>query len=119
MSQLTKALSEVRPVPYWLDDPGRPHPEPALTGAETCDLLVVGGGYSGLWTALNAKGRDPQPDVVLLRGREGGGAASGPDGGFCPASLAHGLCSALTRGPTEIHQLQELGARNLDENEKA
>ena len=56
-NQWTKSLSDAQPVPYWLDDPGRPHPEPALTGAETCDLLVVGGGYSGLWTALIAKER--------------------------------------------------------------
>ncbi|WP_143663678.1 FAD-binding oxidoreductase, partial [Streptomyces sp. NRRL B-24085] len=119
MSRWTKALSEAQPVPYWLDDPGRPHPEPALTGAETCDLLVVGGGYSGLWTALNAKERDPGRDVVLLEGREVGWAASGRNGGFCAASLTHGLPNGLTRWPDEIHKLQELGARNLDEIEKA
>lgn len=115
----TKALSDAQPVPYWLDDPGRPHPEPALTTAETCDLLVVGGGYSGLWSALIAKERDPQRDVVLLEGREVGWAASGRNGGFCAASLTHGLPNGLTRWPDEIHKLQELGARNLDEIENA
>ncbi|MFJ9246978.1 NAD(P)/FAD-dependent oxidoreductase [Streptomyces sp. NPDC101776] len=115
----TKSLSEARPVPYWLDDPGKPHPEPALTGAETCDLLVVGGGYSGLWTALIAKERDPERDVVLLEGREVGWAASGRNGGFCAASLTHGLSNGLTRWPDEIHQLEELGARNLDAIESA
>ncbi|MEV0473846.1 NAD(P)/FAD-dependent oxidoreductase [Streptomyces prunicolor] len=115
----TKSLSEARPVPYWLDDPGKPHPEPALTGAETCDLLVVGGGYSGLWTALIAKERDPQRDVVLVEGREVGWAASGRNGGFCAASLTHGLSNGLTRWPDEIHKLEELGARNLDAIESA
>ncbi|MEV8538442.1 FAD-dependent oxidoreductase [Streptomyces sp. NPDC051572] len=115
----TKSLSEARPVPFWLDDPGKPHPEPALTGAETCDLLVVGGGYSGLWTALIAKERDPQRDVVLVEGREVGWAASGRNGGFCAASLTHGLSNGLTRWPDEIHQLEELGARNLDAIESA
>lgn len=115
----TKALSEARPVPYWLEDPGRPHPEPALTGAETCDLLVVGGGYSGLWTALVAKERDPGRDVVLIEGREAGWAASGRNGGFCAASLTHGLANGLSRWPDEIHTLQRLGEHNLDEIERA
>ncbi|AJP04068.1 FAD-dependent oxidoreductase [Streptomyces cyaneogriseus subsp. noncyanogenus] len=117
--RFTTSLADAQPVPYWLDDPGRPRPEPALTGAETCDLLVVGGGYSGLWTALIAKERDPDRDVMLLEGREAGWAASGRNGGFCAASLTHGLSNGLTRWPDEIHRLQELGARNLDAIERA
>ncbi|MFD5459354.1 NAD(P)/FAD-dependent oxidoreductase, partial [Streptomyces olivaceus] len=115
----TKSLSDAQPVPYWLDDPSRPRPEPALTGPEICDLLVVGGGYSGLWTALTAKERDPHRDVVLVEGREVGWAASGRNGGFCAASLTHGLANGLTRWPDEIHRLEELGARNLDAIEAA
>ncbi|MGQ4438721.1 NAD(P)/FAD-dependent oxidoreductase, partial [Streptomyces violaceoruber] len=115
----TKSLSDAQPVPYWLDDPGRPRPEAALTGTETCDLLVVGGGYSGLWTALIAKERDPGRDVVLIEGREVGWAASGRNGGFCAASLTHGLSNGLTRWPDDIHRLEELGARNLDAIEAA
>ncbi|MDR3079565.1 MAG: FAD-binding oxidoreductase [Streptomyces sp.] len=119
MNRWTTSLSEAQPVAYWLDDPGKPHPEPALTGTETCDLRVVGGGYSGLWTALIAKERDPGRDVVLVEGREAGWAASGRNGGFCDASLTHGLANGLARWPGEIHKLEELGARNLDEIENA
>ncbi|MYU22405.1 FAD-dependent oxidoreductase [Streptomyces sp. SID8352] len=118
-SDRTASLAGVRPVPYWLDDPGRPRPEPALTGPTGCDLLVVGGGYSGLWTALLAKERDPGRDVVLLEGREVGWAASGRNGGFCAASLTHGLANGLARWPGEIHRLEDLGARNLDAVEDA
>ncbi|KUL52266.1 MULTISPECIES: NAD(P)/FAD-dependent oxidoreductase [unclassified Streptomyces] len=119
MTRWTTSLSDAKPVSYWLDDPGRPDPEPALTGDERCDLLVVGGGYSGLWTALMAKERDPDREVVLVEGREAGWAASGRNGGFCAASLTHGLGNGLARWPGEIAKLEELGARNLDEIEAA
>ncbi|QXE38995.1 FAD-binding oxidoreductase [Streptomyces sp. GMY02] len=119
MRTALNALSGARPVPYWLDDPGRPAALPALIGDEHCDLLVVGGGYSGLWTALLAKERGPERDVVLIEGREAGWAASGRNGGFCSASLTHGFSNGLARWPDELHRLEELGERNLDAIEAA
>ncbi|ALC27217.1 FAD-binding oxidoreductase [Streptomyces sp. CFMR 7] len=114
-----QSLSGAKPVSYWLDDPARPDPLPALTGDEHTDLLVVGGGYSGLWTALIAKERDPERDVVLVEGHEVGWAASGRNGGFCAASLTHGLANGVERWPDEIAKLEELGGRNLDAIEEA
>lgn len=109
-----RSLADAQPTPYWLEDPGRPRPNAALVGDERCDLLVVGGGYSGLWTALIAKERDPGRDVVLVEAKETGWAASGRNGGFCAASLTHGLGNGLQRWPGELAKLEELGARNLD-----
>ncbi|KOU48308.1 MULTISPECIES: NAD(P)/FAD-dependent oxidoreductase [unclassified Streptomyces] len=119
MRTAASSLSGAKPVPFWLDDPERPDALPALTGDEHTDLLVVGGGYSGLWTALIAKERDPDRDVVLIEGHEVGWAASGRNGGFCAASLTHGLANGVERWPDEIAKLEELGERNLDGIEAA
>ncbi|MFC9329457.1 NAD(P)/FAD-dependent oxidoreductase [Kitasatospora sp. NPDC057015] len=108
-----RALSDARPTPFWLEDPGRPQALPALVGDTSCDLLVVGGGYSGLWTALIAKERDPSLDVVLVEGQEVGWAASGRNGGFCAASLTHGFGNGLQRWPGELAELERQGTANL------
>ncbi|MET7803649.1 NAD(P)/FAD-dependent oxidoreductase [Micromonospora chersina] len=109
-----RALAEAAPVPYWLDRPERPDPLPPLAGVHDTDLLVVGGGYSGLWTALLAKEADPDRDVLLVEAGTCGWAASGRNGGFCAASLTHGLANGAERWPDEIDELERLGRENLD-----
>ncbi|MBP2326462.1 glycine/D-amino acid oxidase-like deaminating enzyme [Kibdelosporangium banguiense] len=109
-----RALVDAEPVPFWLDDPARPAPVAALAGEEHCDLVVVGGGYCGLWTALLAKERHPGRDVILIEAREVGWAASGRNGGFCDANLTHGFNNGLARWPDELTELQRLGMENLD-----
>ncbi|GAA1529098.1 FAD-dependent oxidoreductase [Actinomadura kijaniata] len=108
-----KALTHAEPSSYWLTDPSRPDPGAALAGRVTCDLAVVGGGYTGLWTALRAKERDPSLDVVVLEADRVGGAASGRNGGFCAASLTHGIGNGLDRWPDEMPVLERLGRENL------
>ncbi|WP_431973249.1 NAD(P)/FAD-dependent oxidoreductase [Micromonospora haikouensis] len=108
-----RALADATPVPYWLDRPERPDPLPPLTGAHTADLLVIGGGYGGLWAALLAKQADPDADVLLVDAGTCGWAASGRNGGFCSASLTHGLANGVARFPGEVAELERLGRENL------
>ncbi|MDN4483032.1 NAD(P)/FAD-dependent oxidoreductase [Demequina lignilytica] len=109
-------LAPSRLAPFWTDD--APGPErPALAGSHRADLVVVGGGYSGLWTAVMAKERDPGLDVVILEARRVGWAASGRNGGFCEASLTHGRENGESRWPEEIDRLDRLGLENLDQIE--
>jgi glycine/D-amino acid oxidase-like deaminating enzyme len=88
---------------------------PALAGGTSAGLAVVGGGFTGLWTALLAAERCPAADIALLEGRSAGWAASGRNGGFCSASLTHGLANGLARFPDEMATLVRLGQENLDE----
>ncbi|MFI6251926.1 NAD(P)/FAD-dependent oxidoreductase [Streptomyces sp. NPDC051016] len=107
-------LSHATPQAFWLSRGERPEPEPRLTRDTHCDLAVVGGGYTGLWTALLAKRRDPSQDVFVLEQAICGHAASGRNGGFCSPSLTHGLANGIERWPHEIELLQRLSAENFD-----
>lgn len=108
------SLSDLKPVPFWLDDPARPEPASALTRAITADLLVIGAGFTGLWTALLAKEADPARDVVLVEANETGSGASGRNGGFVSACLTHTFQNGLARWPNEIGKLLRMGHENLD-----
>ncbi|MGL5810498.1 MAG: NAD(P)/FAD-dependent oxidoreductase [Nocardioides sp.] len=114
------ALADAEPEVLWLDDPRRPEfLEPLAGGTVTADLAIVGGGYTGLWTALLAKERDPGLDVVVVEAGQCGWQASGRNGGFVSASLTHGFGNGMERWPEELPELDRLGAENLDQIEQA
>lgn len=109
-----KALADVQHLPFWLDDPDRPAPEPALDRDRSTDLLVIGAGFTGLWTALLAKEQDPGREVTILEAGEVATGASGRNGGFVDASITHGMRNGLARWPREFATLLALGSANLD-----
>ena len=114
-----EAIADAYPYPYWYDDADEPESNPMLVRTETCDLCIVGGGYTGLWTAIIAKERDPSRDVVLLEGGAVGSAASGRNGGFMESSLTHGVGNGQERFPEEMPALERLGLENLNQIEAA
>ena len=113
------AIADAEQVAYWLDGAHVPETNPTLVRNESCDLCVIGGGYTGLWTAIIAKERDPSRDVVVIDAHAIGSAASGRNGGFMDASLTHGISNGFRHFPDDIEILEELGMKNLDEIESA
>lgn len=108
------ALADARPVPFWTDRVERPDPRAPLTGAAPrTDLLVVGGGFTGLWAAIQAKEADPARDVVVVEAGRLGDGASGRNGGFMAPSLTHGLAQGVGCWPEEMRTLDRLAAENF------
>jgi putative aminophosphonate oxidoreductase len=103
----------VTPRSLWLEEAlagDEPAAEP-LAGAVRADVCVVGGGYTGLWTALALRERDPSLDVVVLEADVCGGGASGRNGGFVLSWWAKFKTLKALFGATEARRL---GAASAD-----
>ncbi|WP_067183317.1 NAD(P)/FAD-dependent oxidoreductase [Microtetraspora niveoalba] len=107
-----KALKDAAPRVFWTDRPGAPAYHP-LDGRTTADLLVVGGGFTGLWAAVLAKEENPACDVVLVEAHSIAYGGTGRNGGFISDSLTHGLSQGLKLWPGEMDTLLALGRENL------
>ena len=67
---------------WWLTEAGLPEPRPPLEGEVEADVVIVGGGYTGMWTAWFIKELAPDARVVLLDAERCGTGPSGRNGGF-------------------------------------
>ncbi|MBQ75850.1 MAG: FAD-dependent oxidoreductase, partial [Gammaproteobacteria bacterium] len=115
MFKYHEALKDAVAQPLWHDPKIMPAPLPALTSDETCELLIVGGGFTGLWAAMQAKERNPDVDIILIEKTFIGDGASGRNGGFLSTSLAHGETNVEAQFPGEADQLDQLGEQNMKE----
>ena len=115
----SRMLADAAPEPYWLDRPERPAARSRLVEAVEADLVVVGGGFTGLWAAVQAAEERPDRSVVLLEADRIADGASGRNGGFCAASLTHGLANGLERFADELPTLLRMGRDTLDAIEAA
>ncbi|HXV05461.1 MAG TPA: FAD-dependent oxidoreductase, partial [Solirubrobacterales bacterium] len=70
---------------YWMEEAGEVDPAPPLDRELVADVVVIGGGYAGMWTAWHLKKLEPGARVVLLEAGRCGHGPSGRNGGFCNA----------------------------------
>lgn len=95
---------------WWLEEalarPDLAGPEtPPLERDATADVVVLGGGFTGMWSAWFLKEREPDLDVVLLEADICGGGPSGRNGGFCDGWWGHLRDLVPTYGEADAAEL--------------
>jgi glycine/D-amino acid oxidase-like deaminating enzyme len=81
-----------------------------LTGDVEADVCIVGGGFTGLWTALAVKERDPSAHVVLVEAERCGAGPSGRNGGFL-----HGYWAGIGRARSVLGEQGALAIARVGE----
>jgi glycine/D-amino acid oxidase-like deaminating enzyme len=84
-----------------------PYEHPAFEGHAEADVCIVGGGFTGLWTALELKRRAPGTEVTLVEADICGAGASGRNGGFALTWWAHFGHLVSLCGPEAAVQLAQ------------
>jgi glycine/D-amino acid oxidase-like deaminating enzyme len=100
-------------ISYWLAASPAGPDRPPLASDRRADVVVIGGGFTGLWTAIALTDSDPHLRVLVLEAETVGFGASGRNGGFCSASLTHGLANGIRHFPDELATLEHEGIANL------
>jgi glycine/D-amino acid oxidase-like deaminating enzyme len=86
---------------FWLDQLGPRPSRPELAGDREADVCIVGGGFTGLWTAYELKRADPGLVVVVLEARQVGFGASGRNGGWVLGKISGSADAWRARGGTD------------------
>jgi glycine/D-amino acid oxidase-like deaminating enzyme len=101
-------------VSFWLrQEAPAADPPPADGERIDVDVAIIGGGFTGLWTAIALTDTDPSLRVAVLEAETVAFGASGRNGGFCEASLTHGLANGIRHFPDELERLETEGIANL------
>jgi len=98
---------------YWLASRRRAA-GPRLEGRREADIAVVGGGLTGLWTALHLKALDARVDVAVLEQGIAAYGASGRNAGILAETIDHSHALAVAHfGLDEARRLARLGQDNV------
>lgn len=98
-----------------LADEGDPAPLAPLTGTTDADVAIIGGGYTGLWTAFHLASREPELRVVVLEADICGGGPSGRNGGFVNSWWDEGAGLVELFGPEAAAACLAEAARSVHE----
>ncbi len=104
-------------VSYWWQRHGIPARRPALPGGTEADVCIVGGGFTGLWTAYYLKRADPALRIVLLEANFAGYGASGRNGGWVTSALpgSRARYARHPRGRDGVRDLEQHLRDTVDE----
>ncbi|GAA1246683.1 FAD-dependent oxidoreductase [Kitasatospora nipponensis] len=102
-------------VSFWYAQSGRPAPRDPLPGDTTVDVCIVGGGYTGLWTAYYLKKALPSLRITVLEQQFCGYGASGRNGGWLYNGIAGRGRYARLHGHDAAAALQHAMNRTVDE----
>lgn len=107
------------PLSLWLEQYGEYVPEPPVEGNVDVDVAVIGGGLTGLATAIHLKRRDSSARVAVLEARTVGYGASGRNGSFAMTVIGLGFATtALLRGKDFLRRAHSYMERCVDELER-
>jgi glycine/D-amino acid oxidase-like deaminating enzyme len=107
------------PLSLWLAEYGEYAPEPGLVGDLAIGAVVIGGGFTGLATAIALKRREPSLDVAVLEAKTVGYGASGRNGSFAMTVIGLGFgTTAMLRGKAFLRRAHTYMERCVDELER-
>ncbi|MEV1053970.1 FAD-dependent oxidoreductase [Streptomyces sp. NPDC049887] len=102
-------------ISFWYADDGIPAPREPLPGDTTADVCIVGGGYTGLWTAYYLKKAVPFLNITVLEAKFCGYGASGRNGGWLYNGIAGRDRYARLHGNDAAVRLQQAMNDTVDE----
>lgn len=121
---IVSRVADYRRLSLWWDALGTVSLRPSLPGNVDVDVVIVGAGYTGLWTARSLLLADPSLRVAVVEAEVAGYGASGRNGGWCSALFSaswerlareHGLAAATRMRRAMESTVDEVGRAAAEE----
>ena len=110
----------IRDLSLWWDELGEPTPRASLNGDLDVDIAIVGGGFTGLWTARSLKEIDRDLRIAIIEKEVCGFGASGRNGGWASALFAASDAKiARESGAAQAHAMRQAMNESIGAIERA